>query len=52
MALVRQFRWLGAPTTLQIRSDKRRFPPLGLAGGIFWFAALGVAITRREETGS
>ena len=33
MAQVRQFRWLGPPTTLQLRSDKRRFPPYGLAGG-------------------
>ena len=33
MAQAREFRWLGASTTLQLRSDKRRFPPYGLAGG-------------------
>ena len=33
MALVREFEWLGPATTLQLRSDKRRFPPYGLRGG-------------------
>jgi N-methylhydantoinase B len=33
MAQVREFRYLGPPTVVQIRSDKRRFPPYGLAGG-------------------
>jgi N-methylhydantoinase B len=30
---VRQVRFLGEQGVLQIRSDKRRFPPYGLAGG-------------------
>lgn len=33
MAQVREFRYLGPPAVVQIRSDKRRFPPYGLAGG-------------------
>jgi len=33
MAQVREFRYLGPPSVIQIRSDKRRFPPYGLAGG-------------------
>ena len=32
-AQVREFRYLGPRTTLQIRSDKRHFLPYGLAGG-------------------
>jgi N-methylhydantoinase B len=33
LAQVRQLRFLGELGALQIRSDKRRFPPYGLAGG-------------------
>ena len=33
LAQVRQVRFLGERAVLQIRSDKRRFPPYGLAGG-------------------
>ncbi len=33
LAQVRQVRFLGERGVLQIRSDKRRFPPYGLAGG-------------------
>lgn len=33
LAQVRQVRFLGGRGVLQIRSDKRRFPPYGLAGG-------------------
>ncbi|HTK45417.1 MAG TPA: hydantoinase B/oxoprolinase family protein [Patescibacteria group bacterium] len=33
MAQVREFEYLGPPSVVQIRSDKRRFPPYGLAGG-------------------
>ncbi len=33
LAQVRQVRFLGEQGVLQIRSDKRRFPPYGLAGG-------------------
>jgi len=32
-ALVREFVYLGAATPVQVRSDKRAHPPLGLAGG-------------------
>jgi N-methylhydantoinase B len=34
LAQVRQLRFLGERGVLQIRSDKRRFPPYGLAGGL------------------
>lgn len=33
MAQAREFQWLGPSTILQLRSDKRRFPPYGLRGG-------------------
>ncbi len=33
MAVTRQLRFLGARATLQLRSDRRNFPPYGLAGG-------------------
>jgi N-methylhydantoinase B len=33
LAQIRQVRFLGERGVLQIRSDKRRFPPYGLAGG-------------------
>jgi N-methylhydantoinase B len=33
LALVRQYRFLEESATLQIRSDRTRFPPYGLAGG-------------------
>ena len=32
-ALVREFDYLGSATPVQVRSDKRAHPPLGLAGG-------------------
>ncbi len=33
MAVARQLRFLGGRATLQLRSDRRNFPPYGLAGG-------------------
>lgn len=33
LAQVRELRFLGDDATLQLRSDKRRFPPYGLCGG-------------------
>ncbi len=33
MSVERQLRFLGERATLQLRSDRRRFPPYGLAGG-------------------
>jgi N-methylhydantoinase B len=33
LSLVRQLRFLGDSGVLQVRSDRRRFPPYGLAGG-------------------
>ena len=33
MSVERQLRFLGARATLQLRSDRRRFPPFGLSGG-------------------
>jgi N-methylhydantoinase B len=33
MSVERQLRFLGETATLQLRSDRRRFPPYGLAGG-------------------
>ncbi len=33
MAVARQLRFFGAHATLQLRSDRRNFPPYGLAGG-------------------
>jgi N-methylhydantoinase B len=33
MSVERQLRFLGESATLQLRSDRRRFPPYGLAGG-------------------
>jgi N-methylhydantoinase B len=32
-SLAREFTYLGPPAVLQLRSDKRRFPPYGSAGG-------------------
>jgi N-methylhydantoinase B len=32
-AIAREFTYLGPPAVLQLRSDKRRFPPYGSAGG-------------------
>ena len=33
MSVIRELRFLGQGATLQLRSDRRRFPPYGLAGG-------------------
>lgn len=33
LSIVRQLRFLGESGVLQVRSDRRRFPPYGLAGG-------------------
>jgi N-methylhydantoinase B len=33
LAIVREFRLLAAEASVTVRSDKRRFPPFGLAGG-------------------
>ena len=33
MSVVRELRFLGQRATLQLRSDRRRFPPYGLGGG-------------------
>jgi N-methylhydantoinase B len=41
-AQVREFRYLGPSTTIQLRSDKRRFRPYGLAGGAAGSPSLNV----------
>ena len=34
MSVLRQFRFTGRQATFQLRSDRRRFPPFGLQGGL------------------
>jgi N-methylhydantoinase B len=42
LSIVRQLRFLGQSGVLQVRSDRRRFPPYGLAGGASGAPSLNV----------
>jgi N-methylhydantoinase B len=42
LAIVREFRLLAESASLTVRSDKRRFPPFGLAGGMSGSASSNV----------